>query len=214
MCDNILTALKGTGKISIVWRNQQLLVCKETTCQLIRKILLFVFTCRKLRIRHDFSKVMRDQITGQAVKFNHGCFESCSTVTTIISCWCCLFHREQTTCKKTLGHTGCVNTSHSWHSRRFHAWWARHSLSSQEAQQIRSWYQHEITITDSMISHYNYWLQDMTLPWHTHSNSLHDAPCPFHMPHSQNSAETPSNFRFWNKRFTCHIRTWWLPQFI
>lgn len=133
MCDNILTALKGTGKISIVWRNQQLLVCKETTCQLIRKILLFVFTCRKLRIRHDFSKVMRDQITGQAVKFNHGCFESCSTVTTITSCWCCLFHREQTTCKKTLGHTGCVNTSHSWHSRRFHAWWARHSLSCQEA---------------------------------------------------------------------------------
>lgn len=46
---------------------------------------------------------------------------------------------EQTTCKKTGGHTGCVNPSLSWHSRRFHAWWARHSLCCQEAHGESRW---------------------------------------------------------------------------
>lgn len=107
------------------------LYAKKRTCQLIRKLLLFIFTCRKLRIRPDFSSVMREQNTGQAVKFNHGCFKS--NRHNHHQGLMLLILREQTPCKNTLGCTGHVNPCHCWHSRRFHTWWARHSLCCQEA---------------------------------------------------------------------------------
>lgn len=77
MCDNILTALKGTGKISIVWRKQQLLVCKEKNLPANKKNIIY-FHIRKLRIRQNFSNAMRDQNTGKVVwtlRFNQGCFK-------------------------------------------------------------------------------------------------------------------------------------------